>query len=141
MLTGLQYSILSRIFFLQIGRTVATFASFEKELLRDHYLYCSSNENRQYLLIALLFWVEFYLDLLLFRICVLDNLIYIFYFCSRNFKSSCCKINVVFDVYNAIVIFTLFNDIFYSSVVLIRIVRVSLDDWWYTDVFSTILIQ
>ena len=34
--------------------------------------------------------------------------------------------------YNATVIFILFNDIFYSSVVLIRIVSVSLDDWWCT---------
>ena len=37
-----------------------------------------------------------------------------------------------FDVYNTTVIFILLNDIFYSSVVLIRIVWVFLDNWWYT---------
>ena len=38
---------------------------------------------------------------------------------------------MVFDVYNATVIFILFNGIFCSSVMLIRIARVSLDDRWY----------
>ena len=46
---------------------------------------------------------------------------------------------MVFDVHNANVIFILFNDIFYSSVVLIRIARVSLVNGGTPDVFSTIL--
>ena len=36
----------------------------------------------------------------------------ILFISSRNVKSNCCRIYVVFDVYNATVIFILFNDIF-----------------------------
>ena len=57
-------------------------------------------------------------------------ILFISCFCSRNVKCGCWRIYVVFDVYNTTVIFILLSDIFYSSVVLIRIVRVSLDDWW-----------
>ena len=60
------------------------------------------------------FWWNFIWTCCFFRIYVLNNLIYIFYFCGRNVKSSCWRTYAVFDVYNTTVILIFVNDIFYS---------------------------